>query len=167
MELCLIGIVLGSKCPGFFSITALVSKCLVPHFWCRSVLGPVLKCPRVSWCRSVLWLKCPVTATGHRGCSMHCWSPVGSVEQLSSANTEADHQNCRMHENDGPIFRTWNWSVNFMSCIFMSVICSAPPSSCLALGNSQKRFWQQNPRIDVTGRIVPCRGNVKILRLTP
>ena len=33
----------GSKCPGFSSITALVSKCLVPRFWCRSVLWP--KCP--------------------------------------------------------------------------------------------------------------------------
>jgi len=51
----------GSKCPGFSSITALVSKCLVPCFWCRSVLRPVPKCPRVSWCRSVLWPKCPVT----------------------------------------------------------------------------------------------------------
>ena len=38
----------GSKCPGFSSITALVSKCLVPRFWCRSVLRPVPKCPRVS-----------------------------------------------------------------------------------------------------------------------
>jgi len=56
----------GSKCPGFSSITALVSKCLVPRFWCRSVLGPVPKCPRVSWCRSVLWLKCPVTEFGLR-----------------------------------------------------------------------------------------------------
>jgi len=52
----------GSKCPGFSSITALVSKCLVPRFWCRSVLRPVPKCPRMSWCRSVLWPKCPVTA---------------------------------------------------------------------------------------------------------
>jgi len=32
-----------SKCPGFSSITALVSKCLVPRFWCRSVLWPT--CP--------------------------------------------------------------------------------------------------------------------------
>ena len=48
----------GSKCPGFSSTTALVSKCLVPRFWCRSVLRPVPKCPRVSWCRSVLWPKC-------------------------------------------------------------------------------------------------------------
>jgi len=37
-----------SKCPGFSSITALVSKCLVPRFWCRSVLRSVPKCPRVS-----------------------------------------------------------------------------------------------------------------------
>jgi len=51
----------GSKCPSFSSITALVSKCLVPRFWCRSVLRPVPKCPRVSWCRSDLWPKCPVT----------------------------------------------------------------------------------------------------------
>ena len=51
----------GSKCPGFSSITALVSKCLVPRFWCQSVLRPVPKCPRVSWCRSALWQKCPVT----------------------------------------------------------------------------------------------------------
>jgi len=43
----------GSKCPGFSSITALVSKCLVPRFWCWSVLRPVPKCLRVSWCRSV------------------------------------------------------------------------------------------------------------------
>ena len=50
----------GSKCPGFSSITALVLKCLVPRFWCRSVLRSVPKCPRVSWCRSVLWPKCPV-----------------------------------------------------------------------------------------------------------
>ena len=55
----------GSKCPGFSSITALVSKCLVPRFWCRSVLRPVPKCPRVSWGRSVLWPKCPVTATDY------------------------------------------------------------------------------------------------------
>ena len=27
----------GSKCPDFSSITALVSKCLVARFWCRSV----------------------------------------------------------------------------------------------------------------------------------
>ena len=52
---------LGSKCPGFSSITALVSKCLVPRFWCRSVLRSVPKCPTVSWCRRVLWPKCPVT----------------------------------------------------------------------------------------------------------
>jgi len=47
----------GSKCPGFSSITALVSKCLVPRIGCRSVLRPVPKCPspRVSLCRSVLW----------------------------------------------------------------------------------------------------------------
>ena len=52
----------GLKCPGFSSITALVSKCLViPRYWCRSVLRPVPKCPRVSWCRSVLWPKWPVT----------------------------------------------------------------------------------------------------------
>jgi len=53
----------GSKCPGFSSITALVSKCLVglPCFWRRSVLRSVPKCPRVSWYRSVLWPKCPVT----------------------------------------------------------------------------------------------------------
>jgi len=51
----------GSKCPGFSSITALLSKCLVPRFWCRSVLRSVPKCPRVSWCRSVLWPKYPVT----------------------------------------------------------------------------------------------------------
>jgi len=51
----------GSKWTGFSSITTLVSKCLVPRFWCRSVLMPVSKCPRVSWCRSVLWPKCPVT----------------------------------------------------------------------------------------------------------
>ena len=38
----------GSKCPGFSSITALVSKCLVPRFWCQSVLRSVPKCPRVS-----------------------------------------------------------------------------------------------------------------------
>jgi len=43
----------GSKCPGFYSITALVSKCLVTRFWCRSVLRSVPTCPRVSWCRSV------------------------------------------------------------------------------------------------------------------
>ena len=42
-----------SKWPGFSSITALVSKCFVPRYWCRSVLRPVPKCPRVSWCRSV------------------------------------------------------------------------------------------------------------------
>ena len=51
----------GSKCPGFSSITALVSKCPVTRCWCRSVLRPVPKCPRESWCRSVLWPKCPVT----------------------------------------------------------------------------------------------------------
>ena len=57
----------GLKCPGFSSITALVSKCLVglPRFRCQSVLRPVPKCPRVSWCRSVLWPKCPVTVTIH------------------------------------------------------------------------------------------------------
>ena len=37
----------GSKCPGFSSITALVSKCLVPRFWCRSILSSVPKSPRV------------------------------------------------------------------------------------------------------------------------
>jgi len=47
----------------FLDHMALVSKCLVPRFWCRSVLRPVPKCPRVSWCRSVLWPKCPVTRT--------------------------------------------------------------------------------------------------------
>jgi len=35
----------GSKCPGFSSITTLVSKCLVPRFCCRSVLRSVPKCP--------------------------------------------------------------------------------------------------------------------------
>jgi len=46
----------GSKCPGFSSsITALVSKCLVPRFWCRSVVRSVPKCP------SVMWPKCLVT----------------------------------------------------------------------------------------------------------
>jgi len=56
------------NCPGlisiaacFSSITALVSKCLVPRFCCWSVLRSVPKCPRVSWCWSVLWPKCPVT----------------------------------------------------------------------------------------------------------
>ena len=29
--------------------------------WCCSVLRSVPKCPRVSWCRSVLWPKCVVT----------------------------------------------------------------------------------------------------------
>jgi len=51
----------GSKCPGFSSIMALVTRCLIPRFWCRSVLRSVPKCPRVSWCQSVLWPKCPVT----------------------------------------------------------------------------------------------------------
>ena len=37
----------GSKCLDFSSITALVSKCLVPRFWCQSVLRSVPKCPRV------------------------------------------------------------------------------------------------------------------------
>jgi len=33
-------------------------------FFCRNVLRPVPKCRRVSWCRSVLWSKCPVTWYG-------------------------------------------------------------------------------------------------------
>jgi len=72
----------GSKCPGFSSITALMSKCLVLRFWCRSVLRSVPKCPRVSWYRSVLWPKCPVTfpqfrPNKYRNCRRHtCVEPL-------------------------------------------------------------------------------------------
>ena len=55
---CLIGIVLGRSVPAFPQSR---HSCLIPRFWCRSVLRSVPKCPRVSWCRSVLWPKCPVT----------------------------------------------------------------------------------------------------------
>ena len=75
------GAVCRRNCPGsevsrFFSRpgveVALVPKCLVPRFWCRRVLrhfgtSAVVSCgSEVSWCRNVLWPKCPVTVVRQR-----------------------------------------------------------------------------------------------------
>jgi len=84
-----------SKRPGFSSITALVSKCLVPRFWCRSVLRPVPKCLRVSCCRSVLWPKCPVTPHATLAVSSICgYDPVQqTVEERAAGLRPTDSTN--------------------------------------------------------------------------
>ena len=110
----------GSKCPGFSSITARVSKCLVPRFWCRSVLRSVPKCPRVSWCRSVLWPKCPVTIlpaasvrrlpTRHGWGRRHLWS--ADVHTCAVPRTQT-RLGDRSFAVVGP--RLWNNRLNYDS----------------------------------------------------